>query len=686
MPVLMILCVLLLNITVYAQDFLKDKSAYFETIESRIKNAHTNQEIIKIDTINQYKRNLRLVQKNAQENILKHQEGKKSQQNLLDILGTAPNKEKGEEEASQLSRIRTEFNNKLITIDGRIKNAQLNVARSENLINELSNLNQEQLQLRLTARLPSPFLPQALVQASQQGLKFIQNMYNNPILIGLSVLALLLNLLSIPILKFLNHKRQEFTRVTFLPIGHRLVVQLIIASIIIMTLRYGDFSIGQYDDLVHLAQALAAIILSMSLYELLGKIKFLNTSNSELAGYVVPFWKSLLKKIQWISLIFIPTSIIGFTEFSSYFIFNIFTVILAVFFFIAMRALVVRGLGMLENTKNNAQTKTHKEIASSASTILIIEPIIAILTTCFALFFWGYDYTEIQIWANQYSNGIPIGKFTINFQDIWAALISFSVIYLFFKMIKWFLSSRVFPKTSLDVGIINTVLTLLGYAGITFAMVSAAAALGFDASNLALVAGALSVGIGFGLQTIFSNFVSGLILLFERPFKVGDWVRVNEFEGIIRKISVRSTEIETFKRSSVIVPNAQMISDVVTNRTLHDAITRIEIPIGVAYGSDIKKVKEILLECAREYKEILNHPEAYVLFMNFGDSSLDFELRFWITSVHTSLGISSDLRFLITQKFHDHNIEIPFPQRDLHIRSGLLNNNAEPKDINENEI
>jgi len=656
----------------YAQNLPVDIPKYLEIIEQEISNSAEKNHAFKLDEVTQYKQNLRQIQKKSQETILKLQEDKKVQQQLLDTLGPAPDASKGEKEAEKVKNTRSDLENKRVEIDGKIKNAQLDIARSENLINELASLDQEKLQLKLSERLPSPFLPQALIKASEQALIFVQNMYNNPMFIGLLIGVLLLNLLSIPILNFLNYRRQQFSRITFLSIGHRLVIQLIVASSIIMTLRYGNFAADAYENLISLSQAIAAIILAVSLFELLNKIKFLNTTNVNAAGYVHPFWKEVLKKIQWISLIFIPTAAIGFTEFSAYFIFNIFTILLAVFFFSFMRAFAIRGLALFYKvTKAHAETKTYQDVAVSGSTILIIEPVIAILTSLFALFFWGYDYYEIKIWAQKYANGITIGKFTLNFQDIWAALISFIIIYSLFKVIRWFLASRVFPKTSLDVGIVNTVLTILGYVGITLAVVSATAALGFDASNLALVAGALSVGIGFGLQAIFSNFVSGLILLFERPFKVGDWVQVGAFEGIIRRISVRATEIETFHRSSVIVPNAQMISDVVTNRTLHDTITRIEIPVGVAYGSDIEKVKELLMECAIECEKILKKPNPYVIFTNFGDSALDFELRFWIASVHSSLGTSSDVRFLIDKKFREHQIEIPFPQRDLHIRSGL---------------
>jgi small-conductance mechanosensitive channel len=658
------------GVSANAENLDTDKSVYFSQIEAII--TTDNKDNLESTKIDQFKQELRLIQKTAQENIAQFEQEKETQKQLLDALGKAPDKEKGEEEAPQVSEIRKQISDQLVTIDGKIKKEHLNIAHSDDLMNALSNIRQAKLQSRLIERLPSPFMPDALLAASKEGILFVQNMYNNPVMIGLISFLLLLNLISFPLLRLLKKKQQDFTSISLGNIHQRLIVQLIFSSIVIIILRFNDLKTQDYNSLRHLTQALAAILLSLSLYDLLNKIKFVNTYDTEQPNYIASFWVSVKNKLKFTVLLFIPLSVIGFTEFASYFVFNIFTIILAIIFFIFARAMAIKGLFVLETIKKKSTVKSYEDLLLSAPTILIIEPIIALLTTLFALFFWGLDTTELQVWADKYSNGIPIGQFTLNFHDVWAAIISFIAIYVFFRIVKWFLSSRVFPKTYLDAGIVNAILTVLGYVGIVSATVSAGGALGFDASNLAIVAGALSVGIGFGLQTIFSNFVSGLILLFERPFKVGDLVRVNEFEGLIRRISVRSTEIETFQHSSVIVPNSKMISDVVINRTLHDALARVEITIGVAYGSDIHKVKAVLLECAKENHVILKNPLPTVLFINFGESSLEFELRCFVNNVHDSVSVSSDLRFVIDRKFRDNGIVIPFPQRDIYIRSGLV--------------
>ena len=192
---------------------------------------------------------------------------------------------------------------------------------------------------------------------------------------------------------------------------------------------------------------------------------------------------------------------------------------------------------------------------------------------------------------------------------------------------------------------------------------------GFDLSSLAFVAGALSLGVGFGLQSIVSNFVSGLILLAERPIKAGDWVSTSGGDGYVRKISVRSTEIETFDRATIIVPNSSLITDTVTNWTHGNKTGRIRIPIGVAYESDPDQVQEILLKCAAEHDLVLGRPEPVVYFMEFGASSLDFELRCFLADINYGMSVMSDLRFSILKELRAANIGIPFPQREIIIKS-----------------
>lgn len=226
-----------------------------------------------------------------------------------------------------------------------------------------------------------------------------------------------------------------------------------------------------------------------------------------------------------------------------------------------------------------------------------------------------------------------------------------------------------FAHTHIDHGVQNSLITLIGYGGLVVALFAAISAMGFDLSNLALIAGALSVGIGFGLQSIVNNFVSGLILLFERPIKVGDWVVTASGEGTVKKISVRSTEIETFNRASIIVPNSELISQSVTNWTHKNRLGRIIIPVGVSYKSDPELVRDVLLKCAKNHPQTLAYPAPYVTWQDFGASSLDFDVRVFIRDIGDILGVKTDLRFAIFKALKEAGIEIPFPQRDLHVIS-----------------
>jgi potassium-dependent mechanosensitive channel len=193
------------------------------------------------------------------------------------------------------------------------------------------------------------------------------------------------------------------------------------------------------------------------------------------------------------------------------------------------------------------------------------------------------------------------------------------------------------------------------------------ATLGIDLQKIALVAGALSVGIGFGLQSVVSNFVSGIILLAERPIRVGDMVEVKGEGGYVRKISVRATEIETFERASMIVPNSALITDVVKNWTHGNPTSRIIVKIGVAYDSDPEKVRAILTEIAAAHPLVLTSPPPRVLFARFGDSALEFELRCVVANVDQSLNVNSDLHFAILQRFRAAGIGIPYPQREVRV-------------------
>jgi len=284
------------------------------------------------------------------------------------------------------------------------------------------------------------------------------------------------------------------------------------------------------------------------------------------------------------------------------------------------------------------------------------------------LIFTDIAWADLLDAAEKAFIGIQVGGINFSLRAILIAILLFLAVLGVMRFFQRMLNTRVLPNTKLDQGLQHSVSAIFGYVGICLAVLLAISAAGMDLSNLAIIAGAISVGIGFGMQSIVSNFVSGLILLIERPIKVGDWIVVGADQGLVKDIRVRATEIETFDRSSVVIPNSELISNRVMNWTLKDRSGRGIIRIGVSYGSDANKVREILLEIADKRREILSYPAPQVVFIDFGASSLDFELRYFLRDIGDVLAVGSAVRFEILERFRAEGVEIPFPQQDVHFR------------------
>ena len=282
---------------------------------------------------------------------------------------------------------------------------------------------------------------------------------------------------------------------------------------------------------------------------------------------------------------------------------------------------------------------------------------------------WGARPADIaEIWR-RLRDGVMLGGIQVSAGVVVTFIAVFAIGVALTRLAQALLRGTVLPRTRLDAGGRNAVLAGVGYLGFAVAGLAAVSAAGLDLSSLAIVAGALSVGIGFGLQTIVSNFVSGIILLVERPVKEGDWIEVGGYSGYVKGISVRSTEIQTFDRASVILPNSDLIAGTVLNRTHSGMSGRMEVPVGVAYDSDPRQVEAVLLGIAEEHPLVLEDPAPVVLFMGFGASALNFEVRCWLRDVNFLLSARSDMNFEIAARFRDAGIEIPMPQQDLNIRN-----------------
>ncbi|MCX8254858.1 MscS Mechanosensitive ion channel [Beijerinckiaceae bacterium RH AL1] len=264
---------------------------------------------------------------------------------------------------------------------------------------------------------------------------------------------------------------------------------------------------------------------------------------------------------------------------------------------------------------------------------------------------WGMQSTDISGNLSAIFFGFKVGDVTISVEGIVVAIVSFLVVLAMTRGVQNWLEDRYLPQTKLDSGLRNSIKTSLGYVGVILAVSVAAANLGVDFQKLAIVAGALSVGIGFGLQSIVNNFVSGLILLWERAVRVGDWVVVGADQGYVRKINVRSTEIETFDRAAVIVPNSNLVSGVVKNLMRADKVGRLAIEITVHSSADPEKVRETLIELARDNDSVSKFPAPQVRFTDLKAGSMTFELYCFVPDVDNIARTKSDLYFELYKRF-----------------------------------
>jgi len=291
------------------------------------------------------------------------------------------------------------------------------------------------------------------------------------------------------------------------------------------------------------------------------------------------------------------------------------------------------------------------------------------------LLVWDPDQSITGDLSRYFTEGFAVAGITIVPAQLFWAILIFAALLTLTGWFKGRLNTRWLVKTRMEPSAREALVTTFGYVSICIAIVVALSFAGISFANLAIVAGALSVGIGFGLQNIVNNFVSGIIMLVERPVRTGDWIVVGSVEGYVQRISIRTTIIRTFDRADVIVPNSDLISGQVTNWTLGNTYGRAKLQIGVAYGSDVETVIATLLEVAKKHPLVISGhpqlPDPYALFLDFGDSSLNFELRAIISDINRRMHVISDLNRVINAEFNRLGIEIPFPQRDINFRDPL---------------
>ena len=367
----------------------------------------------------------------------------------------------------------------------------------------------------------------------------------------------------------------------------------------------------------------------------------------------------------------LTAEITGYMTFASWLIDATFGTILLTLFVVMLLHIVEGGIEVIFTMQKISSKQFVKQLGKKApqrfKNLFRIILIVSAMNYLFAI--WGVAEGFENVWNTILGLKFSIGEFSLSLHMIFLVLLMLYLTILLSWIVQSFIESQIFYQKRIDRGVRDAVKKLTHYALMLIGFLVAMSMAGIDLKNLTILFGAFGIGIGFGLQGIVNNFISGLILLFERPVKVGDTIVVGDTTGVIISIGMRSTVVETWDRSEIIVPNSQIISEKVTNWTLSSSVARVVLPVGVKYGTDMQKVITLLESVAAENELVIEDPQPSAVFIAFGDSSIDFQLRAWIENVENRLKVRSELGVAIDNAFRKHSIEIPFPQQDLHLRS-----------------
>jgi len=395
-------------------------------------------------------------------------------------------------------------------------------------------------------------------------------------------------------------------------------------------------------------------------------------------GQAVSRWRPLWLKVPLVALavLLVAATLLGYIVLGRFIVTQLLTtgagILLVAVLYVAIEALVPKtserpsGMSAIIEQRLSLDDFGRAQLTRLERGVLML--LLFAVAIPLLLLSWGITLPDMTAWLRGVLFGFDVGGVRISPARILAAVVLFALLLAATRFVQRWLAAGALAQGRLDPGLANSIYTGAGYIGFALAALAAISYAGFDITSLAIVAGALSVGIGFGLQSIVNNFVSGLILLVERPIKVGDRVTVNGQEGFVRRISVRSTEIETFDRASLIVPNSEFITSTVTNWTHRNALGRALVKVTVSNRSDPEQVIATLLKVAGECPLVQKHPPASAGLANFGPEGLDFEVIGVVSDVNKVGDARSDLRVRILRAFHEAGIEFPTQHRDINVR------------------
>jgi potassium-dependent mechanosensitive channel len=414
------------------------------------------------------------------------------------------------------------------------------------------------------------------------------------------------------------------------------------------------------------AAATAAILLHLAFR--LGRLTT-PTQRRALLGVIHP--------LAWLLSIFIVLALIaGYSGFAA---FVSLRVIVAAVVFGALYLFSIATQAFLgtfaEETERGQKLSTGLGLSSRSLGLFgtLLTALVRVVLVLLAFFLiigpWEVSTADLFDTIRNVPFGFKIGELHLSIRAMLVALVTLAVLLIITRIVQGWLERDLLPRTRIDAGLQHSIVTIFGYVGAITAITLALSGMGFDLQKIALIAGALSVGVGFGLQSIVSNFVSGLILLTERPIRVGDAIVVKGEEGWVRRVRVRATEIETYERASVIIPNSELITGVVKNWTHANRLARILIKVTVSYDSDPVKVRDILLEIAHTHPFVTQSPAPSAFLIGLGENGMEFDLFCIVADVDKTLAVKSELHYAILERFRAAGIEIPYPQRELRWRA-----------------